>query len=383
MEKQSFLTKEKHKSYMQRIKETDTEKYEELKKDQARRSKAYRASLTGEKKQREHELAALRWKRFAERNNDTKETNKSYWQRIKETDPEKYEELKKEKARRNKAYRASLTGEKKQREKELAVLRRKRFVERKNKTKETNKSYWQRIKETDPGKYEKLKKDQARRNKAYRASLTGEKKRREKELADLRRKRFVQRKKESKDIQLNQGVGSDTEERQIESKTAPQVRVDEEKLQGKKQIEEEVISESEREIKQQTEHVQEAECDNEDFTKTTMQRERKALADEQSQELQDEFMESVNEAVVRVKNEKQILREQNESRRKLKKERMGFQLKQDVVCDSKERQKESQKVPWVRPEGKKCETCQSMSIESRSIWYTAICSSKCSSNNGN
>jgi hypothetical protein len=225
MEKQSFLTKEKHKSYMQRVKETDPEKYEELKKAQARRSKAYRASLTGEKKQRENELSALRWKRFAEQN--------------KETDPEKYEELKKERARRKKAYRASLTGEKKRREKELGALR------------------W---------------------------------------------KRFAQRKKESKDIQLKQGVGSDT---------APQVRLDEEKLQGKKQIEaEEVISESEREIKQQTEHVQylsiEAECDNEDFTKTTMQRERKALADEQSQELQDDFMDSVNEAVARVENEKQL-----------------------------------------------------------------------------
>jgi hypothetical protein len=115
-----------------------------------------------------------------------------------------------------------------------------------------------------------------------------------------------------------------------------------------------------------------------------MQRERKALADEQSQELQDEFMESVNEAVVRAENEKQaIIREQNESRRKRKRERMGFRLKQlDVVSDSKERQKESQKVPWVRLEEEKCETCQGMSIESRS-WYTSICASKCSSNNGN
>jgi hypothetical protein len=122
----------------------------------------------------------------------TKEKHKSYWQRIKETDPEKFEELKKDHARRSKAYRALLTGEKKQREKELADLRRRRFVERKNKTKETNKSYWQRIKETDPGKYEKLKRDQARRNKAYRASVKGEKKRREKELEEKTNSRGTQ-----------------------------------------------------------------------------------------------------------------------------------------------------------------------------------------------
>jgi hypothetical protein len=124
-------------------------------------------------------------------------------------------------------------------------------------------------------KYEELKKDQPRKSNAYRASLTVEKTQLKNELADLRL-----------------------------------VRPEEANIQGNKQIEEELISESESESKQ-TEQAPylsiEAGCDSRDFTDTMMQRERKEIADEQSQELQDELMEAIEEAVVRAESEKEAI----------------------------------------------------------------------------